>query len=221
MLASVGATEPLIYLNQSILLSILSGLSFSNTNTADNMMINLFSFSVKARYSSLLNSVTLQSCLLNNVTDLTKLGRDIPKDSNIIGIANLCDLTTENRQYKKAKDSINNQTNVARYSIGIRTKGDFILDSNLPTIAAHFPLPTLSQSQGSITNMEQRVLPLNASIPYYDSQLQPAYDLSDVAKYTNPFSKLSNFSSSLFFMEFFNIYSAISVSLFICFRYVK
>ena len=106
----------------------------------------------------------------------------IPKDSNIIGIANLCDLTTENRQYKKAKDSINNQTNVARYSIGIRTKGDFILDSNLPTIAAHFPLPTLSQSQGSITNMEQRVLPLNASIPYYDSQLQPAYDLSDVAR---------------------------------------
>ena len=83
MLASVGATEPLIYLNQSILLSILSGLSFSNTNTADNMMINLFSFSVKARYSSLLNSVTVQSCLLNNVTDLTKLRRDIPKDSNV------------------------------------------------------------------------------------------------------------------------------------------
>lgn len=48
-----------------------------------------------------------------------------------------------------------------------------------------------------------------------------SFDFSDVVKYTKLFSKLSNFSSSLFFIDFFNMYSAISVSLFICFRYVR
>lgn len=93
----------------------------------------------------------------------------IPKGTNTLGIANLCTLN--------AQDTIK-----SRYSIGIRTQGNFILDSNLATIKPHFPLPTLAQSEGSITNMEMRVLPLFPSVPYLDSSLESAFDLSDVAR---------------------------------------
>ncbi|RDU59586.1 2Fe-2S iron-sulfur cluster-binding protein [Helicobacter sp. MIT 14-3879] len=93
----------------------------------------------------------------------------IPKGANIMGIANLCELSNE--------ESLESQC-----SIGIRSKGDFVLDSNLDTIKPHFPLPTLAQSEGSITNMEGRVLPLHPSIPYLDSNLASAFDLSDIAR---------------------------------------
>ncbi|TLD96705.1 2Fe-2S iron-sulfur cluster-binding protein [Helicobacter trogontum] len=93
----------------------------------------------------------------------------IPKGTNTLGVANLCDLTPN--------DNIE-----SRYSIGIRTKGNFVIDSNLSTIKPHFPLPTLAQSEGSVTNMENRVLPLIPSVPYLDSCLEPALDLSDIAK---------------------------------------
>ena len=45
-----------------------------------------------------------------------------------------------------------------------------------------------------------------------------SFDFRDVVKYTKLFSKLNNFNNSLFCIEFFKIYSAISVSLFICFK---
>ncbi|RDU62601.1 NADH-quinone oxidoreductase subunit G [Helicobacter didelphidarum] len=92
----------------------------------------------------------------------------VPKETNILGIANICDL--------------GNTIMSSRYSIGIRTQGDFILDSNLETIKPHFPLPTLAQLEGSITSLEGRVLPLFPSIPYLDSNLESAFDISDIAR---------------------------------------
>ncbi|WP_233707755.1 2Fe-2S iron-sulfur cluster-binding protein [Helicobacter aurati] len=99
----------------------------------------------------------------------------IPQGANTLGIAHLCNLTLE--------DSIRSEC-----SIGIRAKGDFVLDSNLETIKPHFPLPTLAQNEGSVTSMELRVLPLRPSIPYLDSNLQAAFDLSDVARELDVFS---------------------------------
>lgn len=93
----------------------------------------------------------------------------IPKGTNTIGVANLCALSPS--------DSIE-----SKYSIGIRTKGSFTLDSNLPTIKPNFGLPTLAQSEGSITNLENRVLPLIPSVPYLDSCLESGLDLSDIAR---------------------------------------
>lgn len=93
----------------------------------------------------------------------------IPKGTNTLGVANLCEL--------KAQDTIE-----SRYSIGIRANGNFILDSNLATIKPHFPLPTLAQSEGSLTNIEMRVLPLCPSVPYLDACLESAFDLSDIAR---------------------------------------
>lgn len=93
----------------------------------------------------------------------------IPKGTNTIGVANLCNLSS--------KDSIE-----SRYSIGIRAKGSFTLDANLSNIKPNFPLPTLAQSEGSVTNMENRVLPLIPSVPYLDSSLESAFDLSDIAR---------------------------------------
>lgn len=116
----------------------------------------------------------------------------IPKGTNTLGVANLCTL--------KPLDSIE-----SRYSIGIRANGNFILDSNLATIKPHFPLPTLAQSEGSLTNMEMRVLPLCPSVPYLDSCLESAFDLSDIARSLNALPEdlaqleyLGDFTAKLF-----------------------
>ncbi|STQ85488.1 2Fe-2S iron-sulfur cluster binding domain-containing protein [Helicobacter muridarum] len=93
----------------------------------------------------------------------------IPSGANVLGIASLCELSAFDISESKC-------------SIGIRAKGDFVLDANLETIKPNFALPTLAQNEGSITSMEMRVLPLNPSVPYLDSKLQPAFDLSDIAR---------------------------------------
>ena len=97
----------------------------------------------------------------------------IPKDSNTIGIANLCALPSLSL-HKSFSPS---------YCIGIRTSGHFIFDSNLSksSVKPDFALPSLMQNEGSITNMEVRLLPLNPSVAYLDDNLDDALDFSDVA----------------------------------------
>ncbi len=108
----------------------------------------------------------------------------VPKGANVMGVSSICNLTWDNKE------------KVQNYTIGIRSNGDFVLDSNLDTIKPNFPLPTLAQSEGSITNMEMRLLPLNPNIPYLDSSLESALDLNDIAK------ELSVFDDNMQYVEY-------------------
>lgn len=92
----------------------------------------------------------------------------IPPFANALGIATICDLSAEK---------------IDGYSIGFRSKGDFILDSDYvaqnSTQSSHKPdfiLPAINQIEGTYTNIDSRILPLKPALPF------DGYDLSDIAQ---------------------------------------
>ncbi|WP_104684355.1 NADH-quinone oxidoreductase subunit G [Helicobacter felis] len=92
----------------------------------------------------------------------------IPPTSNALGIVSLCNLE---------KDSH------ASPSVGVRTRGDFILDSDCVDESgqAHnvvdFILPSFNQVEATMTNLEGRVLPLRPALAY------DGLDLADIAQH--------------------------------------
>lgn len=105
----------------------------------------------------------------------------IPPFGNALGIASICDL-----QKSEVSES--------SYCVGFRSSGDFVLDSNFIShedveksikskkssksseSGADFILPALNQMEGTISNIEYRILPIKPALPFN------GFDLSDIAK---------------------------------------
>lgn len=92
----------------------------------------------------------------------------IPPHTNSIGISLICSLDEDKGE--------NNGV------VGFRAKGEYTMDTdkyNAKKISKQkvdFILPALNQLEGSITNFEYKLLPLNSALPFY------GYDLSDIAQ---------------------------------------
>ncbi|PAF53859.1 NADH dehydrogenase [Helicobacter sp. 13S00482-2] len=92
----------------------------------------------------------------------------VPPHTNSVGISLICTL----------QEDTNKNTDV----IGIRTYGDYIIDSNKINTKNHnnekvnFILPALNQLEGTITNFEYKLLPLRSAIGY------KGYDICDIAQ---------------------------------------
>ncbi|AFI03705.1 NADH-quinone oxidoreductase subunit G [Helicobacter cetorum] len=90
----------------------------------------------------------------------------IPPSANALGIASLCELSTQDFENEKI--------------VGIRAQGDFTISSDDKvfekgaTNEVNFILPSLNQLEGTITNIEGRVLPLKPALNF------EGYDLSDI-----------------------------------------
>lgn len=95
----------------------------------------------------------------------------IPPFANALGLAMICDFSP------KRADST--------YSIGYRTSGDFVCESDCvsiddsqkcPTQSPDFILPAINQMEGTYTSVDSRILPLKPALTF------KGYDLSDIAK---------------------------------------
>lgn len=92
----------------------------------------------------------------------------IPPHTNSVGISLICSLDEDNGE----NDDV----------VGMRAKGEYIMDTDKYTAKkiskqkVDFILPALNQLEGSLTNFEYKLLPLNAALPFY------GYDLSDIAQ---------------------------------------
>ncbi|WQV06491.1 NADH-quinone oxidoreductase subunit G [Helicobacter pylori] len=90
----------------------------------------------------------------------------IPPSANALGIVSLCGLNEEIFEHEKI--------------VGIRAQGDFTINSDEKVFgkdavsAVDFILPSLNQLEGTITNIEGRVLPLKPALRF------EGYDLSDI-----------------------------------------
>ncbi len=72
----------------------------------------------------------------------------VPPATNALGVALICDLSSE----------------AQGYTVGIDSPGDFTMGSLMPGV--DMVLPALSQQEGTLTSMDKRVLPLNVAIPF-------------------------------------------------------
>ena len=95
----------------------------------------------------------------------------IPPFANALGLAMICDFSP------KRADST--------YSIGYRTSGDFVCESDCVSIddsqkcatqSPDFILPAINQLEGTYTSIDSRILPLKPALTF------KGYDLSDIAK---------------------------------------
>ncbi|WQV85932.1 NADH-quinone oxidoreductase subunit G [Helicobacter pylori] len=90
----------------------------------------------------------------------------IPPSANALGIASICQLSEEIFEHEKI--------------VGIRAQGDFTINSDDRVFGKNalskvdFILPSLNQLEGTITNVEGRVLPLKPALRF------EGYDLSDI-----------------------------------------
>lgn len=90
----------------------------------------------------------------------------IPPSANALGIVSLCELSEEIFEHEKI--------------VGIRAQGDFTINSDEKVFGkdavstVDFILPSLNQLEGTITNIEGRVLPLKPALRF------EGYDLSDI-----------------------------------------
>lgn len=93
----------------------------------------------------------------------------VPPFANALGLAMICDLSPSKND---------------GFSIGFRTEGDFVCESDFvhidsPTQGSFTPdfiLPALNQLEGTYTSIDCRILPLKAALPFR------GYDLGDIAK---------------------------------------
>lgn len=137
------------------------------------------------------SSFIISKLLVTLLSDLDSKLLYIPNGSNVIGVANLAKLS-------KRTSKENN------YEIGFRDHGDFIFDcdfsfefidiamdrlkalkNSAETKKVDFPIQSLNQSDGSITNIENRVLALNPATAFVDKDFNSALDISDVASMLN------------------------------------
>ncbi|WP_187844660.1 NADH-quinone oxidoreductase subunit G [Helicobacter pylori] len=92
----------------------------------------------------------------------------IPPSANALGIASICQLSEEVFEHEKI--------------VGIRAQGDFTINSDDRVFGkdavskVDFILPSLNQLEGTITNVEGRVLPLKPALRF------EGYDLSDIVQ---------------------------------------
>jgi NADH-quinone oxidoreductase subunit G len=97
----------------------------------------------------------------------------IPTQTNTLGVSLICDLD---------KDA-------GEYSIGYNHSGDYVLHA-LGT--GDLDMPALNQQEGTFTNINKRVVPTNAALPYN------GYELNDLANELGLNSELTiNYTSSL------------------------
>ncbi|BCZ18470.1 hypothetical protein NHP190012_01120 [Helicobacter sp. NHP19-012] len=92
----------------------------------------------------------------------------IPPTSNALGIVSLCTLEKDSK---------------ASPSVGVRTKGDFVIDSDcvdsnkVAQSPVDFILPSFNQMEASMVNLEGRVLPLRPALAY------EGLDFADIAQH--------------------------------------
>ncbi|BCD61490.1 NADH-quinone oxidoreductase subunit G [Nitratiruptor sp. YY08-26] len=81
----------------------------------------------------------------------------IPPKTNSLGVALICDLDDE----------------AGEYTIGYNIKGDFTLSA---LGDGDLDMPALNQQEGTFTNIDKRVVPINVALPY------EGYVLNDIAR---------------------------------------
>lgn len=81
----------------------------------------------------------------------------IPTDTNTLGVSLICDLDSQS----------------GKKSIGYNVKGDVTLSA---LGDGDLDMPSLNQQEGTFTNIDKKVVPLNAAIAY------KGYELNDIAK---------------------------------------
>lgn len=135
------------------------------------------------------SSQKISSAIIDTLAILEYLGVKvfvIPNGTNVAGIARICTL-------QEPKEDIKYEE-----TIGIRASGQWIwdsflcdeakLESSMSHLDSHLPLPhlilpTFSQVNATITNYENRVLPLNRTL-YFSG-----FDLGDIAKFVASIDK--------------------------------
>ena len=100
--------------------------------------------------------------LIDKYTDFNVL--IIPPKTNSLGVALICDLDDKEGEFV----------------IGYNTKGDFTLSA---LGDGDLDMPALNQQEGTFTNIDKRVVPTNAALPY------EGYVLNDIAKALNVSNK--------------------------------
>jgi len=90
----------------------------------------------------------------------------IPPKSNALGVALICDLDDEAKGF----------------SIGYNEPGDFKFSA---LGNGDFDIPAMNQQEGTITNMNKRVVPLNAALDYNGYELN---DLMNALGFTNEYT---------------------------------
>lgn len=80
----------------------------------------------------------------------------IPPETNTLGVSLICDLDVE----------------AGKSSVGYNVSADFALSA---LGEGDLDMPALSQQEGTFTNIDKRVVPLNAALPYH------GYELNDIA----------------------------------------
>ncbi len=97
----------------------------------------------------------------------------IPASTNTLGVSLICDLDER----------------VGEFTIGYNTKGDFQLSS---LGVGDIDMPAINQQEGTFTNIDKRVVPTNAALPY------SGYELNDIANALGLYEKLTiNYTQKL------------------------
>ncbi len=99
-------------------------------------------------------NIALLAGLLEKYSDFSVV--IIPPQTNSLGVSLICDLDSKEGEY----------------SIGYNVKGDFVLSA---LGDGDLDMPALNQQEGTFVNIDKRVVPTNAALPYN------GYTLNDIA----------------------------------------
>jgi len=83
----------------------------------------------------------------------------IPSQTNTLGVSLICDLDSTKGEFV----------------IGYNSEGDYKL-SSLSSASKDLDMPSLNQQEGTFTNINKKVVPINPALPY------KGYELNDIAK---------------------------------------
>ena len=142
-------------------------------------------------YTKLVDMMGAQEVLLETITEMLDkkdtfsliIGEDVITHPRATNLAKLCGLIEKYTQFKIVIIPTQTNTlgvslicdldeNAGSYSIGYNHSGDYVLhaigDGDLD-------MPALNQQEGTFTNINKRVVPTNAALPYF------GYELSDIA----------------------------------------
>ncbi|MDQ1340947.1 MAG: NADH-quinone oxidoreductase subunit, partial [Campylobacterota bacterium] len=98
----------------------------------------------------------------------------VPPKTNTLGVSLICDLDNE----------------ASGYTIGYNTKGDFTLTALGAKGENELDMPALNQQEGTFTNIDKRVVPINAALGYEGYTLcDIANELGIKAQYTIDYTK--------------------------------
>ena len=140
--------------------------------------------------TEVLNAINKDSSVADILGILEKLGIKVfvlPNGANVAGIARIC--TLEPSHILQAHNDFAKSTNdFVKNIIGIRASGEWVWDSYFCDNDGDIPqsshiakpdliLPTFSQMNATITNYENRVLPINRVLDF------AGFDLGDIARF--------------------------------------